>query len=388
MPSLPATERILLGPGPSMIPPRVTRAMGAPMLSHLDPDFVPLMDDVRARLQRLFRSDHDAFTIALSGTGTSGMEAAVANSVRDGTRAVVIVTGYFGDRLAQMCERYGGRVRRIEVDWGRSADPQRLRDELKKEGADIIGFVHAETSTGVRNPAEEIARVAREHGALTIADMVTSLGGHPVEMGKWGIDIAYSCTQKCIGAPSGLAPIAVAGPVRARTFKCRSFYLDLNLLEEYWLNRKYHHTMSASLIYALREALQMIDEEGLETRWARHERHHRVLAAGLEAMGLSLLPPAAERLWTLNAVRVPDGIDEAAVRRMLLQMFNIEVGAGLGPLAGRIWRVGLMGASSTPQMVLLFLGALEAALAAHGHSHGAGAGIAAATAALVAPARA
>jgi alanine-glyoxylate transaminase / serine-glyoxylate transaminase / serine-pyruvate transaminase len=371
-----------------MIPPRVLRAMGAPMLSHLDPEFVLLMDDVRTRLHKLFRADHDAFTIALSGTGTSGMEAAVANSVRDGTRAVVVVTGYFGDRLAQMCERYGGRVRRVDIEWGRAADPQRLRDELKKEGADIVGFVHAETSTGVRNPAEELARVAREHGALTIADAVTSLGGHPVEMGKWGVDIAYSCTQKCIGAPSGLAPIAVAGPVRARTFKCRSFYLDLNLLEEYWLNRKYHHTMSASLIYALREALLMIDEEGLEARWTRHERHHLVLAAGLEAMGLALLPPVAERLWTLNAVRVPDGVDEASVRRFLLQTFNIEVGAGLGPLAGRIWRVGLMGATSTPPTLLLFLGALEAALAAHGHRHTAGAGVAAATAALAAPARA
>jgi len=371
-----------------MIPPRVLRAMGAPMLSHLDPDFVSLMDDVRARLHKLFRADHDAFTIALSGTGTSGMEAAVANSVREGTRAVVVVNGYFGDRLGQMCERYGGRVRRVENEWGRAADPQRLREELKKEGADLVAFVHAETSTGVRNPAEELARVARDHGALTIADTVTSLGGHPVEMGKWGVDIAYSCTQKCIGAPSGLAPIAVAGPVRARTFKCRSFYLDLNLLEEYWLNRKYHHTMSASLIYALREALLMIDEEGLEARWARHERHHHVLAAGLEAMGLSLLPPAAERLWTLNAVRVPEGVDESSVRRLLLQTFNIEVGAGLGPLAGKIWRVGLMGATSTPPTLLLFLGALESALAAHGHRHTAGAGVAAATAALAAPARA
>jgi alanine-glyoxylate transaminase/serine-glyoxylate transaminase/serine-pyruvate transaminase len=372
-----------------MIPPRVMRAMAAPMLSHLDPDFVHIMDDVRTRLHRLFRADHDAFTIAISGTGTAAMEAAVANSVREGTRVVIVVTGYFGDRLAQMCERYGGRVRRIEVEWGRAADPQKLRDELRKERADIVGFVHAETSTGVQNPAKDLAHVAHEHEALTIADMVTSLGGHPVEMQKWGIDVAYSCTQKCVGAPSGLAPIAVAGPARARTFKCRSFYLDLNLLEDYWLNHKYHHTMSASLIYALREALLMIDEEGIEKRWARHERHHQVLAAGLTAMGLALLPPAAERLWTLNAVRVPDGVDEASIRRMLLQAFNIEVGAGLGPLAGKIWRVGLMGASSTPQALLLFLGALEAALAAHGHRGVPGAGVAAAAAALgQSPARA
>lgn len=382
MATLPSTERILLGPGPSLIPPRVIRAMAAPMLSHLDPDFVQIMDDVRTRLHRLYRADHDAFTIAISGTGTAAMEAAVANSVRDGTRVVIVVTGYFGDRLAQMCERYGGRVRRVEVEWGRAVDPQQLRLELRRERADIVGFVHAETSTGVQNPAADLARVAREHEALTIADMVTSLGGHPVEMEQWGIDLAYSCTQKCVGAPSGLAPIAVAGPARARTFKCRSFYLDLNLLEDYWLNHKYHHTMSASLVYALREALLMIDEEGLEARWARHERHHHVLAAGLSGLGLTLLPPQGERLWTLNAVRVPPGIDEAAVRRMLLQTFNIEVGAGLGPLAGKIWRVGLMGASSTPQTLLLFLGALEAALAAQGHRAASGAGVAAAAAAL------
>jgi alanine-glyoxylate transaminase/serine-glyoxylate transaminase/serine-pyruvate transaminase len=380
--NLPSTERILLGPGPSMIAPRVLRAMGAPMLSHLDPDFVRIMDDVRAGLNRLFRADAEAFTIAVSGTGTSGMETAVANAVHEGTRVLVVVTGYFGDRLAQICERYGARVRRIDVEWGRACDPQRLRDELRRDAADVVAFVHAETSTGVLNPARELARIAREDGALVIADMVTSLGGHPVELAAWGIDIAYSCTQKCVGAPSGLAPIAVAGRARAMARECRSFYFDLTLLEDYWLNRKYHHTMSASLIYALREALLMIDEEGLDARWARHERHHGVLAAGLEGMGLSLLPPAGERLWTLNAVRVPDGVDEASVRRMLLQTFNVEVGAGLGPLAGKIWRVGLMGASSTPQTLLLFLGALEAALTAHGWQTKPGAGTAAAAAAL------
>ena len=383
MPSLPSTERILLGPGPSMIAPRVLSAMGAPMLSHLDPDFVQLMDDVRARLRTLYRADEKALTIAISGTGTSGMEAAVANTVQEGTRAVVVVTGYFGDRLAQMCGRYGARVRRVEVEWGRACDPGRLRDELRREGADVVAFVHAETSTGVLNPAAELARIARESGALTIGDMVTSLGGHPVELASWGIDVAYSCTQKCVGAPPGMAPLALAASARARAAACRSFYFDLKLLEDYWLNRKYHHTMSASLVYALREALLMIDEEGLEARWARHERHHRVLAAGLEGMGLSLLPPPGERLWTLNAVRVPDGVDEASVRRMLLQQFNVEVGAGLGPLAGKIWRVGLMGASSTPQTILLFLGALEAALSAHGFRATPGAGTASAAAAMM-----
>ena len=379
---LPATERILLGPGPSLIPPRVIGAMAAPVLSHLDPEFVPLLDDVRVSLRRLFRADEKALTLATSGTGTSAMEAAVANVVSDGMRGVVIVSGYFGDRLVQILERYGVRVRRIDVEWGRAGDPQRLREELRKDGADVVGIVHAETSTGVRNPVKELAAVAREQGALTIVDMVTSLGGQEVDLAGWGVDVAYSCTQKCIGAPSGLAPIAVSGAARARLVKCRSFYLDLKLLEDYWVGRKYHHTMSSSLVYALREALLMVEEEGLEARVARHERHHLALAAGLEAMGLSLLPPPAERLWTLNAVRVPAGVDEAAVRRTLLTTFNLEVGAGLGPLAGKIWRVGLMGASSTPQTLLQFLAALESALATSGHNVPAGAGVAAASAAL------
>src|SRR5829696_4449217 len=361
---LPATERILLGPGPSLISPRVMRALAAPVLSHLDPDFVPMLDDVRASLQRVFRTDSKSLTLATSGTGTSAMEAAVANAVSDGMRGVVIVTGYFGDRLGQIFERYGASVRRIDVEWGRAVDPQRLRDELRREGADVVGMVHAETSTGVRNPIKELAAIVREHGAMSIVDTVTSLGGHEVDLAGWGVDVAYSCAQKCIGAPSGVAPIAVSGPARQRLVKCRSFYLDLKLLEDYWVSSKYHHTLCTSLVYALREALLMIDEEGLEARWARHERHHHAFAAGLSAMGLSLLPPAGERLWTLNTVRVPPGVDEATIRKTLLATYNIEVGAGLGPLAGKIWRVGLMGASSTPQTVLQFLAALEGALAA------------------------
>ena len=380
--SLPDTERILLGPGPSLIPPRVLRAMSAPVLSHLDPDFMPLLQEVGTSLRRLFRADEKALALATSGTGTSAMEAAVANVVAEGMRGVVIVTGYFGDRLAQIFERYGANVRRIDVEWGRAVDPQRLRDELRREGADVVGMVHAETSTGVRNPIKELAAIVREHGALSIVDTVTSLGGHDVDMAGWGIDVSYSCAQKCIGAPSGIAPIAVSGPARQRLVTCRSFYLDLKLLEDYWVAGKYHHTMCSSLVYALREALLMIGEEGLEARWARHERHHHAFAAGLSAMGLSLLPPAGERLWTLNTVRVPAGVDDAAVRRTLLNSFNIEVGAGLGPLAGKIWRVGLMGASSTHQTLLQFLAALEESLVLSGHPVPSGAGVAAASAAL------
>ena len=380
--ALPDTERILLGPGPSLIPPRVLRAMAAPVLSHLDPDFVPLLKEVGTGIRRLFQADDQALALATSGTGTSAMEAAVANFVSEGTRGVVVVTGYFGDRLAQIFERYGASVRRIDVEWGRAVDPERLREELRREGADVVGMVHAETSTGVRNPIRELAAIVHEHGALSIVDTVTSLGGHEVDLGGWGVDVSYSCAQKCVGAPSGIAPLAVSGSARQRMVKCRSFYLDLKLLEDYWVGGKYHHTMCSSLVYALREALLMIDEEGLDTRWARHERHHHAFAAGLAAMGLSLLPPVEERLWTLNTVRVPAGVDEAAVRRTLLNSFNIEVGAGLGPLAGKIWRVGLMGASSTHQTLLQFLAALEEALVLSGSPVPSGAGVAAASAAL------
>ncbi len=380
--SLPATERILLGPGPSPIAPRVMRAMAAPVLSHLDPEFVPLLDEVRTLLRYVFRADQQALTIATSGTGTSAMEAAIANVVREGTRATIVVTGYFGERMVQIFERYGATVRRVDVEWGRACDPQRLRDELQQHGTDIVGIVHAETSTGVRNPVAELAAIAREHDALTVVDMVTSLGGQDVDAVGWGIDLAYSCSQKCIGAPSGMSPVLVSGAARQRLVPCRSFYLDLKLLEDYWVGRKYHHTLSSSLIYALREALLAVREEGLEARIARHERHHLALVAGVEALGLSLLPPPGERLWTLNTIRVPQGVDEAAVRKTLLTTFNIEVGAGLGPFAGKIWRVGLMGAGSTPQTLLQFLAALEASLAGHGHRLPAGAGVAAAEASL------
>jgi alanine-glyoxylate transaminase/serine-glyoxylate transaminase/serine-pyruvate transaminase len=358
------------------------RAMAAPVLSHLDPDFVPLLDDVRISLGRLFRADEQALTIATSGTGTSAMEAAVANTVSDGMTALVVVNGYFGDRLAQIIERYGATVRRVDVEWGRACDPATGRDELRRERTDVLAFVHAETSTGVLNPAKDLAALAREHGALTIMDAVTSLGGHELELAEWGIDVAYSCSQKCIGAPSGMSPIAVSGPARARMVKCRSFYLDLKLLEDYWTRRKYHHPLSTTLISALREALPMVEEEGLAARQARHRKHHEALLAGVEAMGLCLVPPVGERLWTLNTVRAPQGVDEAAVRRTLLSMFNLEIGAGLGPQAGKILRVGLMGASSTPQSLLQFLAAFETALAINGYQAPGGAGVAAAQAAL------
>src|SRR6184192_4835649 len=284
---LPENERILLGPGPSLTSPRVMRAMAAPTVSHLDPVMLALLDDIRARLGRLFRAPEGLFAFAVSGTGTSGMETAVANLVRDRTRALVVVTGYFGDRLAQMCERYGATVRRLDVEWGRACDPDALRSALKASPADVVCLVHAETSTGVLNPVRELAAIAREHDALTVVDAVMSFGGHPLDVAAWGLDAVYSCTQKCLGAPSGLAPVVLSPRALQRRVKCRSFYFDIGLLEDYWAKRKYHHTMSSTLVYALDEALAIVEDEGLDARWARHERHHLALVEGLAARGLS-----------------------------------------------------------------------------------------------------
>jgi alanine-glyoxylate transaminase/serine-glyoxylate transaminase/serine-pyruvate transaminase len=356
---LPSAHRILLGPGPSLTSPRVMRAMASPTVSHLDPLMLVLLDEVRARLGRVFGAPDGAFSFAVSGTGTAGMEASVANLVQDGTRVLVVVTGYFGDRLAGICERYGGRVARLDVQWGRACDPAALERALRSSPADLVAMVHVETSTGVLNPVREMAAIAREHGALVLVDAVTSLGGHELDAGEWGIDVCYSCTQKCLGAPSGLAPVMFGPRALERRVPCRSFYLDLPLLQEYWLNRKYHHTMSSALVCALAEALAVVEEEGVAARWARHERNHAALVKALEDIGLHLLPPHGERAWTLNAVRVPDGVDEAAVRRNLLELFGIEIGAGLGPLSGRVWRIGLMGESSAPRLVLLLTAALE-----------------------------
>jgi alanine-glyoxylate transaminase/serine-glyoxylate transaminase/serine-pyruvate transaminase len=375
-------ERLLLGPGPSPVSPRVMQAMGSPIVSHLDPAMMALLDDLRQRLGWAFGADAGAFNLAVSGTGTSGMEAAIANVTRPGARALVVVTGYFGERLAQILERYGATVSRLEVEWGRACDPEQVARALHAHPADIVAIVHGETSTGIVNPVADVVALAKKCDAITIVDAVTTLGGVPVRTGAWGADVCYSCTQKGVGAPSGLAPLTFSSRAQEKRVPSRSFYLDLGLLEDYWVRRKYHHTLSAPLIYALHEALVAAEEEGLDARWERHRRHHLAFVAGLEALGLSLLPPAGERLQTLNAVRVPDGIDEAAVRRRLLEDFSIEIGAGLGPLAGRIWRVGLMGSGSTLSNVMLLLTALEHVLRASGYrSDSGGAAVAAAEAA-------
>jgi alanine-glyoxylate transaminase/serine-glyoxylate transaminase/serine-pyruvate transaminase len=338
------------------------KALGAPMLSHLDPQFVEIMDDLRARLGRVFQAPDGSFAFGVSGTGTSAMETAVANLVAPGSKVLSVVTGYFGDRLAHMCTRYGAEVKRVDAEWGRAIDPEQVRQALKASAADIVTIVHAETSTGVLNPVQAVAAIAREHGALIVVDAVTSLGGMPLDVAGWGLDVVYSCSQKCLGAPPGMSPIVFTPRALEKKVQCRSFYLDVALLEDYWVRRKYHHTMSASLIYALREALVTVEEEGLQARWQRHEQNHLAFVKALDRLGLTLLPAANERLWTLNAVSVPQGVDDAAVRKHLLQQENIEIGAGLGPLAGKVFRIGLMGTSSSPELVDLLSKALENAL--------------------------
>lgn len=372
-------HRLLLGPGPSPITPRVRDAMSEPPLSHLDPDFVLILDEVRARLGRVF---HAAgwFCPAISGTGTTAMEAAVANIVTPGIRAAAVVNGYFGDRLSQMLARFGADVHVIEGEWGRALDPEIVDREIGRFGCDLLTIVHAETSTGVLNPVDDIAAIARARGAALIVDAVTSLGAVKVDAAAWGAAVVYSCTQKALGAPSGLAPIAF-NPAFNRDAR-RTFALDRTLLEAFWVDRKYHHTISAPLVYALREALAEVEEETLEARWERHRVHHLALVAALEAMGLSLLPPAAERIPSLNAVAVPEGVDELSVRRALLTAHGIEIGGALGPLAGRVWRVGLMGAGATGPNLLAFLAAFEEVLSRAGYTCDRGAAVAAASRAL------
>ena len=360
---LPTTDRLLLGPGPSPVSDRVLAALRASPRSHLDPDLLAILDDIRARLGRIFRAPEGALALAVSGTGTSGVETIAANLAEPGRRAVVVVTGYFGERLAVILERYGADVARVQVEWGRAVDPADVARALSSHRADLVAMVHAETSTGVRNPVEAVARLAREHDALMIVDAVTSLGAIPLDVAAWGIDACSSCSQKGLGAPSGLAPVVFSPRALSRRVGCRSFYLDLSLLEDYWLRRKYHHTISAPLVYALVTALEEVEEEGLEARWSRHERVHQALVTALDEAGLTLLPAPSDRLWSLNAVRVPADVDDAAVRGNLLRAHGIEIGAGLGPLAGKIWRIGLMGSGSTISNVGRVMSGLSASIA-------------------------
>lgn len=362
-------QRVLLGPGPSAVPARVLSALGRPTLSHLDPAYLAMMDEVRQRLQAVFRTRNPA-TLVMPGTGTSGMEAALVNLLEPGDRVIACVAGYFGDRLADIAARQGAEVRRVEVAWGEVVDAQAVEAVFAAVGGPVkaLTLVHAETSTGAHQPVEEIARIARSHGALVVLDTVTSLGGVPVEVDAWGIDICYACSQKCLSAPPGLAPItfspAAVDQIRSRRKPCSSFYLDLTLLLRYWgEERVYHHTAASNLLYGLLEGLRMLDEEGLERRWQRHQELHQELRQGLEARGLTYIPQRS--LPQLNAVKIPDGVDDLATRRALLQDYAIEIGAGLGPFKGRAWRIGLMGASCTRANVALLLAALDQVLKSH-----------------------
>ncbi len=370
-PELRPSARILLGPGPSNIHPRVIKAMVSPMVGHLDPDFVKVMEEVKKMLRIVFRTTNE-ITFPISGTGSAGMEAAMVNLIEDGDEVIVGVAGVFGQRLAEVGERLGAKVHRVEANWGRIVEVERIEAALKAaKRPKLVAIVHAETSTGVQQPVEEVARLAHEHGALMVMDAVTSLGCIPVEVDKWGIDVCYSCTQKGIGAPPGLAPFTISeramGTVRRRKSKCRSWYLDVALIENYWgPDRLYHHTAPITMNYALYEALRIVIEEELEPRWKRHQVNAQALHAGLTAMGLELAAQEGYRLPQLTAVAVPNGIEEARVRAELLRLFNMEIGAGLGPLKGKVWRIGLMGESSRRENVMLVLNALEEILGSMG----------------------
>ncbi|HYB91499.1 MAG TPA: alanine--glyoxylate aminotransferase family protein [Candidatus Binataceae bacterium] len=377
------TARVLLGPGPSNVHPRVMKAMLSPVVGHLDPDFVKVMEEIKQLLRIVFRTRNE-ITFPVSGTGSAGMEAVMANLIEDGDEVIVGVNGAFGGRLAEVGERLGAKVHKVEAEWGRIIEPASFAAALKAtRKPKLVAVVHAETSTGIHQPVEEISRLAHEHGALVAVDAVTSLACVPVEIDGWQIDACYSCTQKGIGAPPGLAPVTF-GPramdvVRKRKTKCRSWYLDLKLIEQYWgADRLYHHTAPITMNYALHEALRMIVEEGLEPRWQRHRANAAALQAGIAALGLKLIAQEGYRLPQLNAVGVPDGIDEAKVRAEMLRLFNIEIAAGLGPLKGKIWRIGLMGEGSQRVNVLLVLSALEEILGSMGMEIARGRAVAAA----------
>ena len=379
-------ERLLLGPGPSEVHPRVLRAMSAPLIGHLDPAFVHMMEEVKALLRTVFATTNP-LTIPISGTGSAGMEACLVNLLEPGDEFVVGVNGVFGTRMAEVAERAGAAVRRVEAPWGKIVRPEQIEAALANATRPkLVAVVHAETSTGAWQPIPEIAKVAHVRGALVLVDCVTSLGGAPVEIDAWGVDAAYSGTQKCLSCPPGLSPVTFGAraldALKARKTKVQSWYLDLALLAQYWGDeRVYHHTAPITMNYALREALRLVLEEGLEARFARHRKNHEALAAGLAPLGLSLAAEAGHRLPMLNAVTVPDGVDEAKVRRRLLEKDGIEIGGGLGPMKGKVWRIGLMGESSRRTSVLAVLAALEDALRAEGRRITAGAGVQAAQAA-------
>ena len=374
IPPLDPPERLLMGPGPSNPDPRVLAAMSKRLVGHLDPYFVELMDQAMGALREVYRTANH-HTLPISATGSGGLEAIMMNRLEPGDGAVVCITGYFGQRLAELAARAGADVRVLEVPPGEIVDPTEVDRLLEVKPAQLVAFVHLETTTGACQPIEPMVAVARRHGALVAMDCVTSLGGMPIEIDASGVDAAGSCTQKCLGAPPGLAPITVSPrameKVNARKRKPHTWYFDFQLLFQYWgetgatKKRAFHHTAPISSIYGIHEAARLIVEEGLEARWVRHQQAHETLVRGLGALGLQLFTPATHRAPSINVIRVPAGLDEAKVRARLVEM-GIEMGGGLGALAGKVWRVGVMGHNAQPERVDRFVGALGEAVRAEG----------------------
>ena len=385
MPMVP--PRILLGPGPSAAHPRAVQAMMTPMIGYLDPDFILIMDEVSDLLKKVFQTD-ESLTMALSGTGSAGMEAGLSSLLEPGDTVVMCVYGFFCERMVEMAQRVGANVVPLRADWGRPFPPEMLDEELKKQpNVKLVTAIHAETSTGVGQPLEELSKLAAEHDALYMVDAVTSLGGNEVAVDRWGIDYCYSATQKCLGCPPGLSPVALSprahDVIKSRQQKPASWYLDLALLANYWgFDRVYHHTAPVSNIVGLREGLRVVLEEGLEARYRRHRRNAMALWAGLEALGLELVVQEEFRLAQITPVWIPDGVDGDQVRNILLREHTIEIGRGLGQFAGKAWRIGLMGESSKSEYVLALLSALEEVLPRVGYEVPRGAAVAAAEGAL------
>jgi len=367
-------ERLLMGPGPSNIHPRVYAALSAPVVGHLDPTFLTVMEEAKQLLRSTFQTDND-LTIAISGTGSSGMETCFVNAIEPSDRVLVCISGVFGVRMREVASRCGAEVDVVEVEWGKAIPAEMVSQALATAQYTVVAIVHAETSTGVLQPLEEISHLVHDNGALFLVDTVTSLGGVRLDVDSYGIDLCYSGTQKCLSCPPGLSPVTFSPRamerLAGRRTPVQSWYLDLTLISQYWgESRVYHHTAPISMNYALREALLLVAEEGLETRWARHRHSQAALVRGLEALGLDLVVDEAIRLPALTTVSIPEGIDDARVRSTLLQRFGIEIGGGLGAFQGKAWRVGLMGATSTERNVTTFLAALEVTLSEQGHKGG------------------
>ena len=365
------TPRTLMGPGPSDVHPRVLAAMAQPTIGHLDPEFTALMDDIKALLRYAFQTEN-SLTLPLSAPGSAGMEAAFANLLEKGDKAIVCVNGVFGMRMAENVRRMGGELVTVEDEWGTRVDPQKLADALATHpDAKIVAFVHAETSTGVGSDVKALCALAKQAGCLTIVDSVTALGGIELRVDEWQADVTYSGTQKCLSCPPGISLItfsdAAAQMVKSRNTAVQSWFLDVSLLMAYWDGdggRTYHHTAPVNAMYGLHEALLMLHEEGLENAWRRHQQMHELLVTGLTPLGIDFVVDAAYRLPQLNVVSVPDGVDEASVRSELLTQYNLEIGAGLGALAGKVWRIGLMGHAARRENVQLCVSAMQQVLSA------------------------